>query len=244
MYLADYHRRSSRRQSGFTLVELALAVAIIALLVGVVLKARELVHGSRVRSIASTATGIQSAYFAFQDRYGRVPGDWNATEASYGIEGTINGGGNDNGRLDTTPADPWTEPNAAWEQLAKAHFIQGEFQGTAATEPDSGNNLAPLNVYNRPIIIGITNEFEGAAAERRHIVVGRGVPVAILRALDVKLDDGLPDDGAVRAVVDDAGVSVFAGANNWGGRQAECVDASRQWDEAAASDDCNAVVIF
>ena len=219
-------------------------MVVIALLVGAVLKARELVHGSRVRAIASTATGVQSAYFAFQDRYGKVPGDWNATEADYGIGGSVNGGGNDNGRLDSTPADPWTEPNAAWEHLAKARFIQGDFDGTPATEPDYDNALAPLNPYNRPIIIGITDDFEGATAQRRHIVIGRGTPVGIVRALDVKLDDGLPDRGSVRATVDDGGVTVFAGANNWGGRQTECVDASSQWDVDAASDDCNAVVLF
>ena len=219
-------------------------MVIIALLVGAVLKARELVQGSRVRSFAATATGVQSAFFAFQDRYGRVPGDWNATDAGKAIGGTINGGGNDNGRLDSTPADPWTEPNAAWEHLSKAHFIQGEFDGTPATEPDFGNSLAPLNPYNRPILIGTTADFEGATVPRRHIVVGRGAPVGIMRALDVKLDDGLPDRGTLRAVEEDASLTVFVGANSWGGRQAACVDGSGQWDGGSGADDCNAALLF
>lgn len=236
--------RRCQPQRGFTLAELALAVAIIALLVGAVLKARELVSGSRVRSIAATATGVQSAYFAFQDRYGRVPGDWNATEANDAIGVAVNGGGNDNGRLDSPPADPWTEPNAAWEHLSKSRFLQGDFEGTPGAEPDLGNRLAPLNPYNRPMIIGASDEFEGATAVRRQIIIGRGTPVAIVRALDVKLDDGLPVRGAVRAVEDDSDVTVYAGDNSWGGRQSECVDGDAQWDVASGAGDCNAAVLF
>ncbi len=238
------HKHISRCHSGFTLIEVALALVVVALLIGGVLKGWQMVQSSRVRTIASTATSVQSAYFAFNDRYGHVAGDWNAADAAKAIGGTVNGGGDDSGHLESTPADPWTEPNAFWEQLAKAGFIRGVFLGLPGTEPTLNNNLAPLNVLQRPILIGRTPDFEGATAPRRHIIVGRGVPVALLQELDTKLDDGVANTGKVRATVNDAGVTVFAGANFWGGRASACVDGAGQWDANAGADDCNALLIF
>ena len=238
------HRYCTARASGFTLIEIALALVVIALLIGGVLKGLQLLQSSRVRNLASTTTSVQSAYFAFQDRYGHVPGDWNAVDAGNAIGGPVTGSGNDNGRLDTFPGDPWTESNAFWEHLAKAGFINGSFQGTAATEPTLLNGLAPLNVFQWPIIIGRTPDFEGAGSQHRHIVVGRGAPAELLRELDVKLDDGIPDQGKVRATVDDGAVTVFGGTNFWGGRETACVNGVPEWDVNAGAQDCNAVLLF
>jgi len=231
------------RTSGLTLVEVALVLVIIALLIGGILKGWQMIQSARVRNTAETITSIQSAYFAFLDRFGHVAGDWNDVSATSAIGRPITGGGNDNGRLDTTPGNPWAESNAFWEQLAKAGFINGEFAGTAA-EPTIDNGLAPLNVFTRPMLIGRTPDFEGAATTRRHVLVGRGAPAAALRELDVKLDDGKPGEGNVRATVDDAAVSVFGGVHRWGGRAPACVDAAGQWNSEDAPDDCNALLIF
>lgn len=236
-------RRPGARASGFTLVEMALALVIIALLIGGMLKGWQMVQSARVRTTALTITSIQSAYFAFFDRFGHVAGDWNAASAGLAIGRPVTGGGNDSGRLDTTPGNPWTESNAFWEQLAKAGFINGDFPGIAA-EPTVDNGLAPLNVFNRPMLIGRTPDFEGAAGGRRHILVGRGAPAGALRALDVKLDDGKPGAGTIRATVDDASVSVFGGAHLWGGRASACVTAGAEWNADDAPDDCNALLLF
>lgn len=239
-----FRRRCERRRSaGYTLIEVALALVIIALLVGGILKGWQLVQASRVRTLIETSSAIQSAYFAFHDRFGRVPGDWNRVAAGAAIGVPLNGGGNDSGRLDTTPGDPWTESNAFWEHLAGAGFIHGEYRGTPA-EPTVDNERTPLNVFNRPIIIGRTADFEGATVVRRHVIIGRGAPVGMLRELDNKLDDGKPGRGRVRATVDDAAVTVFGGANLWGGSDAACVDAVPDWNVNAESDDCNALLLF
>lgn len=216
---------------------------LIGLLIGGILKGWQMVQSSRARSMAETAAAVQSAYLAFYDRYDHVAGDWNAVDAGNAIGTPVNGGGNDSGRLDTTAGDPWTESNAFWEQLAKSGFINGTFVGTPA-EPSLGNQRAPLNVFNQPILIGRTTDFEGATSPRRHIIVGRGGSAALMRELDIKLDDGLPHQGSVRATLDDAGVSVFRGTNIWGGRQAACVNAVPEWDVSLDADDCNALLIF
>ena len=237
-------RYASPYESGFTLIEIALALVVIALLIGGVLKGWQLVQSARVRTVAATTASIQSAYFAFQDRYGHVAGDWNAVDAGNAVGQTVTGGGNDNGRLDTLPADPWTESNAFWEQMAKAGYIRGDYLGTPATEPTLDNGLTPFNVFQRPIIIGRTLDYEGVATMRRHVIVGRGVPVGLLRELDIKLDDGKPGEGKVRATVDNGAVTVFGGTNFWGGRESACVDGTLNWDVDAGARDCNAVLLF
>jgi len=238
------HTHIATRIRGFTLVEVAVGLVIIALLIGGILKGWQMVQSSRVRTMASTASSIQSAYFAFYDRYGQVAGDWSAAAAGAAIGAPVNGGGDDNGRLETPAGDPWTESNAFWEQLAKARFIRGAYNGTAATEPTVDNDLTPLSVLQRPMIIGRTADYEGAATLRRHIIVGRGVPAGLLRELDTKLDDGKPATGKLRATLDDAGVTVFGGVNFWGGRDSACVDAGPDWDVTAGAQDCNALLIF
>ena len=89
-----------QQQKGFTLVEIAIVLVIIGLLLGGILKGQELINSARVRNLADTTTGIQAAYFGFIDRFRRVPGDWNKTDAATAIGVAITGTGNDNGHID------------------------------------------------------------------------------------------------------------------------------------------------
>ncbi len=111
-------------------------------------------------------------------------------------------------------------------------------------EPGTGNALAPLNPFGQVVLVGNTPDFEGATVTHLHIVLGRGLPVGIARELDVKLDDSAPDQGSIRATVDDASLTVFIGTNQWGGREAGCVDATPVWTIDGGSEDCNAVSLF
>ena len=235
----------AQKQSGFTLVEIAIVLVIIGLLLGGILKGQELINSARVRNLADTTTGIQAAYYGFIDRYRRVPGDWAAAAAQEAIGVTINGGGNDNGRLDDAQGS-FTENNAMWEQLAKSGFIQGNFEG-GTDEPDTNNDLAPLNAYNNIIVMGRTDDYLGTASRRLNTVFGRGVPVNVMRELDVKLDDGKPEEGDVRATK--VTPSWFAGTNEWGGSDgtAACTivaGGKTIWNVAGDAQDCNAVYLY
>ncbi len=236
-----------QHQHGFTLVEIAIVLVIIGLLLGGILKGQELINSARVRNLADTTSGIQAAYYGFIDRFRRVPGDWNPTAAATAIGVAITGGGNDNGRLDNPAGGTvYDEANALWEQLSKAGFIQGAYLGTASTEPSTTNNLAPLNAFNNVITIGRTPDYLGTAPVRLNVVMGRGVPVSIMRELDIKLDDGVPDTGVVRATAPDGSVTIFDGANTWGGREATCITAAAplNWDITNDAQDCNAVFLY
>ena len=233
----------NRNQKGFTLVEIAIVLVIIGLLLGGILKGQELINSARVRNMADMNAGIQAAYFGFIDRYRRVPGDWNATAATTAIGVTVNGGGDDNGRIDNDTAPEFEEPNALWEQLAKAGFIQGAFTG-ASTSPTTTSNQTPLNAFNNIVVLGRTDDYqdEGTPAIRLNLVLGRGVPVDITRELDVKLDDGLPQTGVLRLAIDDTGDTF----GTIGASVPECADSSTpvQYDIAADIQDCNSVFLY
>ncbi len=238
-----------KTQTGFTLVEIAIVLVIIGLLLGGILKGQELINSARVRNLADTTSGIQAAYYGFIDRFRRVPGDWDGTSAEQAIGVTMNSpGGNNNGRLDHPGGQEYGEPIALWEQLSKAGFIQGSYEGGALTdEPDTTNNMAPQNAFNQIITIGRTPDYQGVAPVRLNLVVGRGVPVNIMRELDVKMDDGVPDTGVVRATLEEDNVTVFKRTNKWGGMLADCIDTPGTaliWNITGDAQDCNGVYLY
>ena len=85
----------SRKQSGFTLVEIAVVLVLIGLLLGGVLKGQQLISSARVRNMADQNSGIQAAYYGFIDRFRQVPGDMPAALACRAItaEVDVNCGG-------------------------------------------------------------------------------------------------------------------------------------------------------
>ena len=229
------------KQRGFTLVEIAIVLVIIGLLLGGILKGQELINSARVRNLADTSTGVQAAYYGFIDRFRRIPGDWNATGASLAIGVTVSDGGNDDGRLNngsgTTP--DFTEPNAIWVQMAAAGFIQGSYAG-GTDAPTSANGVSPLNAFNNVMVMGRTDDFLVSPSARLHLVIGRGIPVDVMRELDQKVDDSNPETGDLRGTVTSS--SLFGIMAE---QETNCVDTTNDiWDVTQDSQDCNAVYLF
>jgi prepilin-type N-terminal cleavage/methylation domain-containing protein len=236
--------RKSNLQSGFTLIELAIVLVIIGLLLGGVLKGAELITGARVRNMANQASGVQAAYYGFVDRYRRIPGDMPPQEAC-DIIGNVflncSVGGDGNARIDS---GAWDEASAVWAHLAAAGFIQGAYdgQGTNKTSYRTLDRAAPTNVFNGRLLLARTGDYEGTPAVRLNLVLGREVPVNVIRELDVKLDDGLPQTGVLRA-----GLSTGAAFGAVAQGDTTCVDTDKTppiWDINADAQDCNAVYLY
>ena len=68
-----------RKQSGFTLVEIAIVLVVIGLLG--ILKGQQLINSARVRNMADQNSGVQAAYYGFIDRFRNLPGDMTPTAA-------------------------------------------------------------------------------------------------------------------------------------------------------------------
>jgi len=236
----------SRSQSGFTLVEIAVVLVIIGLLLGGVLKGQELIASARVRNLADQQSGIQAAYYGFVDRYRAVPGDMDATAAkdAIGVSSITCGGNSDGHLVDPTDSSAWNELDGVWEQLSKAGFIKGSYEGGDTTpgcdEPDSNNNAAPVNVYSSPLILAFAqaNKFENGSAQRLALFMGQNVPVDIARELDVKLDDGKPQSGILRNATSNSGTPlVYQSADN-------CIGSSNQWNVSGNVQNCQPVYLF
>lgn len=190
-----------RRQSGFTLVEIAVVLVIIGLLLGGVLKGQELIASARVRNLADQQSGIQAAYYGFQDRYRAIPGDMPKADAEAAIGATINTSdtaGTGNGRLEAPPS--WEELNGVWEHLSKAGFLKGNFVGSTSAPTAGNTDVSPVNVFSSPVVLARHDGYldSGTATPRLIYHFGQNVPADIARELDVKLDDGQPRTGIVR----------------------------------------------
>ena len=202
----------NKKQSGFTLVEIAIVLVIIGLLLGGILKGQELINSARVRNMADQNSGIQAAYFGFIDRYRQVPGDWAALPAAQAIgDATVTLGGNGNGRIDNT----LTEAAAVFSQLSKSNFLGGGFTpATLATAPANegdyiANIASPVNAFNGPLILTRNAGYSGTTSTRLNLHMGVNVPVSIARELDIKVDDGLPNTGVLRMTIPDGTVTTF-----------------------------------
>ncbi|MCG8381642.1 MAG: prepilin-type N-terminal cleavage/methylation domain-containing protein [Gammaproteobacteria bacterium] len=185
-----------RRQSGFTLVEIAIVLVIIGLILGGILKGQELIDSARVRSLSNEMSGIRTAWYAFQDRYNALPGDF--VNASTQIDSSLSNGDAD-GRIESEGS----ETTLIWQHLSVAGFISGNFTGgTAAVDSldcENGVSSCPANPFNGVYKIVYSNEGADNSGDANEFSTGGQIPVNILLQLDLKLDDGLANDGELRS---------------------------------------------
>jgi len=217
-----------KQQSGFTLVEIAIVLVIIGLLLGGILKGQEMITNAKVRNLADQGNAIKAAYFAFQDRYRALPGDY--TAATSNISGAA-GDGNGNGRVSTN-----AERGLFWQHLAAAGFITGNFNGAAV-----GNNLGcpsttcPTNTFGAPMMFSWGSAAAGTSGNAHELRTGRAIPVAVLAELDRKIDDGVPQAGSFR---NDQGVNSSSCASGSG------TSSTYQVTATDPQSDCAGVHIF
>jgi len=182
---------SSRQTQGFTLVEIAIALIIIGLLLGSILRASELITSARVRGLISQQDGIRAAYYGFLERFREIPGDY--SRATFNIAGaTQNGNGNGQIEISTAP----NETILAWEHLSRAGFLAGNYTYNA-TESDT---TSPKNRYGIYLQLVYDGNYGGGTVATpnplmHNIKSGSQIPVEIVAEMDRKIDDGAPNTG-------------------------------------------------
>jgi prepilin-type N-terminal cleavage/methylation domain-containing protein len=146
----NYRNRS--RQSGFTLVEIAIVLVIIGLLLGGVLKGQEMIENAKIKSVVNDMKAIQAAYNAYIDRYKAIPGDEAAAAmTARGWLGTAVPAIANNGALAIAVGQTFTnlgDQAAVWRGLRASGLMTGD--------PAAPATAAGLPTHGGGGLIGIT----------------------------------------------------------------------------------------
>lgn len=205
-------------QSGFTLVELAIALMVIGLLIGGVLKGQELIQNAKVTATIQQIKAFDAATLIFKNTYGALPGDLPSpgTRISGCTSVICMISGNKNGRIIPTDTNPrYAEIGNFFPHLTKAGMLKGpEGGGDAVMELSrlSSNNTgdgemfileSPLDLFFQVRYL----ESDGLETGNHYWAYWKQAEhlpkTASLFALDTKMDDGKPFTGSFRMPDDD-----------------------------------------
>ncbi|RLA09966.1 MAG: prokaryotic N-methylation site [Gammaproteobacteria bacterium] len=182
-----------RLQTGFTLIEISIVLVIIGLILGGALKGQELIKTAKVRSTINQLDGVKAAYYAFQDRYRALPGDYNQALVNLPRPpaGTTIRNGNGNGQVASGG-----EAGQVWAQLGVAGFLTGAFDGGSATANwTCASNRCLTNSFSGPMMLAFGSEARGTGGSSHELWSGGQLPVNVIAEIDRKIDDGLPRSG-------------------------------------------------
>ncbi len=185
--------------SGFTLIEIAIVLVIIGLLLGGVLKGQELITQAKIKNVINDFNGVATAVYAYQDRYKSLPGDDPSAGTRWAATGAAGTSGSGSGALigtysTATAAKGTNETPWFWQDLRLAGLISGDPTSTAN----------PLNAVGG--IVGAQSSTGGLLgfSTSTLIVCSGSLPAKIAESVDAQLDDGKPNSGSVRAMVETA----------------------------------------
>jgi prepilin-type N-terminal cleavage/methylation domain-containing protein len=174
-----------RRQGGFTMVELAIVLAIAGIILAAVLKGTDMINKAKVERMTSDLKGLQAMIFEHEKRTGRVAGDCDAN-GIIGYNPPVAAIENNNvlaydpdpdtdaGRcLNFGTAE--TDANRVWSDLRRANVV----------DPTRDNvNLAKHTLQD---FYGI-GSFQSASGSDFNVIVAYGVPLWLAKGVDVAID--------------------------------------------------------
>ncbi len=207
--------KTHTKQSGFTLVELAIVMIIIGLLIGGILKGQELIANAQTTATIAKIKGIDGAISTFRDKYSAMPGDMltpgtriaNCTAAPCVPAPAGDGDGRIEGGVPS--AVPAGERLAAFPQLAAADLISGIEINTV--DPTFGGNYpeadlgggfwvghSPSGATGIAAIAGRSGHYLTYSDDPAAAVVAaapNGIEPVQAGKIDRKIDDGNPQTG-------------------------------------------------
>jgi len=187
-------------QAGFSLMEIAIVLIIMGLLMGGVLKGRDLIESARLKRVVSQVNEYRLATSAFLDKYDALPGDY--SKASTLIKPDLRDG-NGNGIVEGGGLEAGSEALAFWSHLAGAGLM-----GSPGTEKDK--NKGDFGKGSPECSLGggftVENNPHGLSGlwfilGTKHGNHGDGALLTPSQAMsiDKKIDNGHPTSGKVRA---------------------------------------------
>ena len=191
------------KHKGFTLVEIAIVLVLVGLLIGGVLKGREMITNAKIKRIERDHAGIIAAMQTYRDRYLILPGDDDRASARFALytdgindpaAADINGDAS--GVVDGAwEALPNTETANFWKHLRAANLIPG----------GGDDDTQPTNAYG-----GLIGLRDGSLLIAGHVIIFGSVEGPIAKILEAQLDDGVPSTGLIQSDVNAGLMDAFA----------------------------------
>lgn len=198
-----------RSCKAFSLLELSISIAIIALLIAAVTAGQNIKHRLELNQIMDDISNFNTASSQFITTYGGLAGDLFNAETALGEVNIGNqnadGNGDGNGDGDNSLETNLTTPNRDetllfWQHLAVAGLVSGSFDGTSTGQ--GGMYESPLkNTYYQPNTDAAeSNALYFLASNVTDNTIGRGA-FTTKEAFDYdrKYDNNDPETGIIRA---------------------------------------------
>lgn len=169
-----------RRQSGFTLIEIAIVLVIIGLLLGGILKGQELINSARVKNLASDFRNVPVFIYGYQDKFRSLPGDDSAA-TTHLANTASNGGGNGviDGDWDATTGN--VESRFFWQHVRMAGLAPGPTDLAAGDFAQRNASGGILGIQSTVPFTGMTGTY---------YVCSGGILGRYAKQLDTQLDNG------------------------------------------------------
>jgi prepilin-type N-terminal cleavage/methylation domain-containing protein len=204
-----------QKQSGFTLIEIAIVLVIIGLLLGGVLKGQELINSAKVKNLAADFKNVPLYIYGYQDKYRALPGDDSQAASHVNIAGVVTA-------VATTPAtNPTSQGNGLiqgnwdsnlttdesivfWQHVRLAGFAAGATAVPAAIASDQDPYI-PQNAVGGRIGVESGSAIPPITGLRgSYIVCSTHILGKFAKQLDTTMDDGNGSTGSIMVTADAA----------------------------------------
>ncbi|GAB6072293.1 prepilin-type N-terminal cleavage/methylation domain-containing protein [Venenivibrio stagnispumantis] len=199
-----------KQQKGFTLIELAIVLAIIGIILGAILKGQELINNAKAKRLLNDVKGWATLEYTFYDRYGRFAGDGDG-------DGLI-----DAGAFATSQANfgaNYIPPTSALLTPTTA-YQNSDFDAPVATLEAAQLLPAAQNAPQRRT--NVTNAFNGITYPASvyidnvgtfNVIAVKNIPCFAAKVIDSNIDGSIGANVGYVREIDNTGA--LTGNNTW-----------------------------